>query len=140
MPVATRGTTRLTGFNRNRPELPSRTNDLQASKSRTKSATWLAATSMPTFISKPLCAALGVVSAVSLPPLGTRAFAVGLPASLAAGRQRRLAEVGEHAVGQRQQVDALRRSEHHLGPAGLVVAGACALVDTHLLHRHVDVV
>ena len=39
-----------------------------------------------------------------------------------------------------EQVDALRRVEHDLGPAGFVVAGGAALVHAHLLHGHKDMV
>jgi hypothetical protein len=57
------------------PELPDLTNDLQASKSIAKSATCPAGTVMFTFIFRPLCWPLGVVSSVSALPVGLIEFA-----------------------------------------------------------------
>src|SRR5687768_10117125 len=93
----------------------------QVSKSSAKSATLSASTSMETFIFSPLCAPLGVDTGVSSPPVGVTELAIGLAASFDAStkriwlylpaRQGRLAELGQGAVGQRQEVDALGRLE-----------------------------
>ncbi|KGX96341.1 hypothetical protein Y023_5119 [Burkholderia pseudomallei A79D] len=57
-----------------------------------------------------------------------------------AGRQRVPAEVGEYAVGQRQQVDLLRRRERDVGPARIVVACLRTHVDAHLRDGHIDMI
>jgi MFS family permease len=66
--------------------------------------------SMSMFIFTPVCWPLGVVSGTSLPPVGTTELASGVALSLPpqheshlrvlAGWQWRLAEIGQHAVGQ----------------------------------------
>ena len=57
-----------------------------------------------------------------------------------AGRQRGLAEIGEHTVGQRQQVDLLRRREGNGRPAGVVVGGVRVGVDADLRDGDVHMV
>jgi hypothetical protein len=56
---------------------------------------------------------------------------------VAAGRQRRLPEFGECAILQRQQIEALRGTQGDVGPAAIGLGGRRALMDAHLLHRHV---
>ena len=138
----------MTGFRLYWPELPRLTTDLQASKSSTTSATLSAATSMSTFSLMPDCCPLGVVSAVSAPPVGTTELASGLLRGVGrehqahlrvlAGGQRGLAELLEHAVRQAQQIDALGGTQHHFGPAAVGVDRARALVHAHSVDRHVD--
>jgi len=55
-------------------------------------------------------------------------------------RQRRAAEIGQNAVGQRQQIDLLRCRQRNVGPAAVSIAGCRAGVDAHFVDRHVDVV
>src|SRR5678815_2737158 len=80
--------TLITGFRIQVVDWPTLTNDRHASKSRMKSASLFAATSMSTFIFKPDWVALGVVNAVSAPPVGVMELASGLLASLAASTRR----------------------------------------------------
>ena len=77
-----RGSTVITGFRLYCPELPRLTIDSQTWKSSTKSATLSAAMSMSMLVLTPLCWPLGVVSAVSLPPVGVTELASGWAASL----------------------------------------------------------
>ena len=88
MLVDTIGITDSTGFIKYWPELPALTNDLQALKSIAKSATVSGATVMLIFIFSPLCWPLGVVSAVSTPPVGLIELASGAAALLAASTSR----------------------------------------------------
>ena len=84
MLVETIGITDSTGLSRYWPELPALTKDLQASKSIAKSAVVSAATVSFTFIFSPLCWPLGVVNAVSVPPVGLIELASGAAALFAA--------------------------------------------------------
>ena len=94
MPVLTRGNTAITGLSRCLPELPATTTDLQASKSSTKSAILLAAMSMLILVLTPDCCPLGVLRAVSAPPVAAAGFPFGLGT-------RGLHEVAEAAYGDR---------------------------------------
>ncbi len=57
-----------------------------------------------------------------------------------AGRQLRLAELVEHAVGEREQVHAMRGVQYHLRPAAVGILRGGALVHADLLDRDVDFV
>jgi hypothetical protein len=82
------GITESTGLSRILPDLPALTKDLQASKSIAKSASCPAGTVRLTFIFRPLCCALGVVSGTIDPPVGLIAFANGSAAVFSARTSR----------------------------------------------------
>ena len=100
------------------------------------------------FSFSPDCCALGVSSAVSLPPVGTTELASGVAPPFPASTRRSCVYLPagsatspsstQHAVRQRQQIDASGGLQHDVVPTAVVVIGAITLVHADPFHRDID--